>query len=115
MRFLNKMSTSKSKIILKKKNLAIREMRTRLEYMAMSNAWLKNLVGPIKFGQRRGRPSKKSYVDELMMRQVNQRPIDEHNETKEEVYMQEEKTNIEPIRQQVVETKPAMRAPLGAE
>jgi hypothetical protein len=43
------MSTSKSKIILKKKNLAIREM-TRLDYMAMSVAQLKERVGDFKTG-----------------------------------------------------------------
>ena len=94
------MATSKSKIILKKKNLAIREM-TRLDYIAMSVSQLKERVGDFKTG-RRGRPSKQDYIDALVIRNVNQRPAN-INETKDEGPLQEEKGGERPV--VVVETK----------
>ena len=95
------MATSKPKIILKNKNLANREM-TRADYLGMEMNELKNLVGSMKL-DRRGRPSKKDYIDELMVRQTR-RIRDTTDETKEEVYQQEEKTNGD-IPRVIVETK----------
>ena len=65
---------SNQKNILKKNNLANRKM-TRADYLGMEMNQLKNLVGSFSLG-RRGRPSKKDYIDVLMVRQA----ID--NETK---------------------------------
>ena len=84
----------KQKIILKNKNVVIKKMTTILDYSAMTVAQLKERVGDFKLG-RRGRPSKKDYIDELMIRNVNQRPANV-NETKDEGPLQEEKRG-EPV------------------
>ena len=93
------------KNILKNKNLDNNKKMTRLDYIVMSVDELKARVGDFKSG-RRGRPSKQDYIDELIIRNVNQRPANV-NETKDEGPLQEEKRE-EPVgvRQQViVETK----------
>ena len=93
------MSESK-KNILNNKNIVNKKM-TKLDYMIMSVADLKIRVGDFKTG-RRGRPSKQDYIDELMIRNVDQRPAD-INETKDEGPLQEEKAGERPV--VVVETK----------
>ena len=94
------MSESK-KNILKNKNVVNKKMTTILDYSAMTVSELKNRVGDFKTG-RRGRPSKQDYIDELMIRNVNQRPANVH-ETKDEGVLQEEKGGEIP--RVVVETK----------
>ena len=86
------MSESK-KNILNNKNIVNKKM-TKLDYMIMSVADLKIRVGDFKTG-RRGRPSKQDYIDELMIRNVDQRPAD-INETKDEGPLQEEKGGERP-------------------
>ena len=83
------MSESK-KIILKKNNLDINKM-SKIDFIVMSVDELKNLVPNFK-GSRRGRPSKQDYIDEIMVRRANNRHVrDTMNETKDEVFKQEEK------------------------
>ena len=89
------------KNILKNKNVVTKKMTTILDYSAMTVAQLKERVGDFKLG-RRGRPSKQDYIDELTIRNVNQRPANV-NETKDEGPLQEEKRGERPVI--VVETK----------
>ena len=70
------------KNILKNKNLDNNKKMTRLDYIVMSVDELKARVGDFKSG-RRGRPSKQDYIDELIIRNVDQRPANV-NETKDE-------------------------------
>ena len=64
---------------------------SKIDFIVMSVDELKNLVPNFK-GSRRGRPSKQDYIDEIMVRRANNRPVrDTTNETKDEVFKQEEK------------------------